>query len=87
MTIGQVAYEAYCNKTGWKSLATGADLPRWDKLHIEIQHAWEAAAEALMQVFGRCAKMLAFSMQHLRQMKMTPDTSSVLILVGGPEDG
>lgn len=48
-SLGQIAYEAYCEKTGWKSLATGADLPRWDKLKLEIQEAWEAAAGAVFQ--------------------------------------
>jgi len=41
---GQIAYEAYCDKAGWKSLATGAALPRWPALPVAIQEAWEAAA-------------------------------------------
>lgn len=47
--LGQIAYEAYCNKTGWKSLATGADLPRWEKLNVDIQEAWQAAAETVVE--------------------------------------
>lgn len=46
--LGQVAYEAYCAKTGWKSLATGADLPRWEKLNVDIQEAWQFAAESVV---------------------------------------
>ena len=44
---GQIAYEAYCNKAGWKSLATGAPLPQWSALPDAIRDAWEAAAEAV----------------------------------------
>jgi hypothetical protein len=32
MVAAQTAYEAYCEYTGWKSLATGADLPKWENL-------------------------------------------------------
>lgn len=48
-SLGQIAYEAYCTKTGWKSLATGADLPKWDKLNADIRDAWEAAASRVQQ--------------------------------------
>lgn len=43
----RLAYEAYCEHTGWKSLATGADLPRWDVLNDSIKQAWGAAAKAI----------------------------------------
>lgn len=46
-TLGQVAYEAYCAKTGWKSLVSGADLPQWAELKSEIRDAWGDAAEAV----------------------------------------
>lgn len=52
-SLGQVAYEAYCQKTGWKSLATGADLPKWDKLKLDIQEAWEASAVAVVIAISR----------------------------------
>jgi hypothetical protein len=45
---GQIAYEAYRADAGGKSLATGAPIPEWDGLKSEIQHAWEAAAKAVM---------------------------------------
>lgn len=45
--IGQIAYEAYCNKTNWKSLISGAPLPAYSQLKPEIQEAWTAAAEAV----------------------------------------
>jgi hypothetical protein len=38
--LAKEAYEAYANHTGWKSLATGASLPHWDQLSLEIQRAW-----------------------------------------------
>lgn len=47
VNFGKVAYEAYCCKTGWKSLVSGAQLPSWDELKQEIRDAWEAAAMAV----------------------------------------
>lgn len=52
-SMGCVAYEAYCNHTGWKSLVSGADLPQWGALSPEIRTAWEAAANA---VLGKAAR-------------------------------
>lgn len=48
---GRAAYEAYCGKTNWKSLATGADLPTWFQQKQEIRDAWEVAAEAAIAYF------------------------------------
>ena len=45
--MGQVAYEAYCQSTGNKSLISGAELPKWADLKPEIQRAWAAAADAV----------------------------------------
>lgn len=47
-SFGQIAYEAYCNKTSGKSLVTGATLPEWDKLNEGIQEAWNAAGRAVL---------------------------------------
>lgn len=47
-TEGEVAYEGYCFCTKGKSLATGDDLPEWQYLPAEIQAAWEAAAQAVL---------------------------------------
>lgn len=44
----QIAYEAYCNHTGWKSLATGDNLPEWNTLPQNIRDAWEAAVDAIL---------------------------------------
>lgn len=46
-SYGRVGYEAYCNHTNWKSLATGQDLPQWDNLKPEIQMAWLVAGDAV----------------------------------------
>jgi hypothetical protein len=46
-TLGQVAYEAYCKHTNWKSLISGADLPQWIAVKPEIKDAWEAAGTAI----------------------------------------
>lgn len=47
-TLGQIAYEAYCNHTDWKSLVSGAQLPEWDKLDPKIQDAWNVAATVVV---------------------------------------
>lgn len=44
-TLGQIAYEAYCAQTGWKSLVSGAQLPPWEEVKPEIQIAWQASAQ------------------------------------------
>ena len=46
----QVLYEAYCEHTGWKSLASGQDLPQWSGLREDIKEAWRASARAVEQV-------------------------------------
>lgn len=51
--LGKVAYEAYCQQTGWKSLATGQDLPKWVDLRAEIKEAWDISAHAVfVEVVG-----------------------------------
>lgn len=45
---GMLAYMAYRENAGRKSLVTGADLPRWEYLPPEIQQAWLAAAAAVL---------------------------------------
>lgn len=42
--LDREAYEAYARHTGWKSLATGADLPQWDALPEAIRVAWRVSA-------------------------------------------
>lgn len=44
VNLGKEAYETYCHYTGWKSLATGADLPQWSDLKGEIRQAWMVTA-------------------------------------------
>jgi len=51
LTYGEVAYNAYCHCTNWKSLISGADLPKWETLRDDIKHAWETAADAAIQRF------------------------------------
>ena len=46
-TNGQIAYEAYCDATGGKSLVSGAALPSWDALDAAIRNAWERAGIAV----------------------------------------
>lgn len=53
MTYGEVAYEAYCQVTGYRSLITGDNLPEFKDLHEPIKRAWASAAEAVMKEFWR----------------------------------
>jgi hypothetical protein len=46
-TLGQIAYDAYCGKSNWKSLVSGADLPQFTDAPEEVRAAWETAAEAV----------------------------------------
>ncbi len=48
---GQVSYEAYCKKTNWKSLVSGAPLPPWAGLKPEIQEAWEESGLAAVNAY------------------------------------
>ena len=45
---GKIAYEAYCQCSGGKSLVSGAKLPPWEELSPEIRRAWEWAADAVL---------------------------------------
>jgi hypothetical protein len=47
MIAEKLAYNAYCEAAGWKSLVSGAPLPQWEDLKPEIQLAWGAAACAV----------------------------------------
>lgn len=43
--LGQVAYEAYCDYVGWKSVR-GEDLPGFSRQEPRLQNAWRLAAGA-----------------------------------------
>lgn len=45
---GRIAYEAYCKRSGGKSLVSGQDLPAWHDLNWEIASAWQESASAVM---------------------------------------
>lgn len=46
--LGKIAYEAYCEASGGKSLINNADLPTWEEQRPEISEAWTAAAQAVL---------------------------------------
>lgn len=54
-SLGNLAYDAYCENSGGKSLVSGADLPPWSELSKPIQTAWEAAAAAVASRFANSA--------------------------------
>lgn len=56
---GQVAYEAYGEHTGWKSLANGKAIPQWVDMKPEIQEAWEKSAAVLVASQGKVDSQLA----------------------------
>lgn len=45
--LAKIAYEAYADSTGWRSLATGDNLPAWKSLPGPIQAAWLGVAMAV----------------------------------------
>jgi hypothetical protein len=49
-SLGQIAYEAYVADSGGVSLVSGAPLPDWASQSPQIQHAWDAAAVAVIMV-------------------------------------
>lgn len=44
---GKANYEGYRAASGGKSLVSGGPIPGWDRLPPEIQHAWDAGADAV----------------------------------------
>jgi hypothetical protein len=48
-TLGQIAYEAYCESVNNLS-PTGITLPRWEDLTNNIRKAWGVAAKAVAVV-------------------------------------
>jgi len=57
MTLGQIAYEAYANHTGWQA-HDGQPILSWAELgetRPDIQAAWEAAAKAAGEPWKRDA--------------------------------
>lgn len=49
ISLGQHAYEAYCDQTSWRSAVSGDSLPQWADQDERIKAAWEAAASAVAQ--------------------------------------
>lgn len=47
LSLGNIAYNAYCASTNWKSVYTGADLPQYDQQRPEVIQAWENSALAV----------------------------------------
>jgi hypothetical protein len=46
--FGRIAYEAYGEMSGGRSLVSGAELPGWPDLPESIQVAWTSAARAVL---------------------------------------
>lgn len=47
--LARVAYESYCNATGYKSLITGDDLPQWNCLPTAVKLAWIEVVAAVRE--------------------------------------
>jgi hypothetical protein len=45
-TLGEIAYNAYCTKREWKSFS-GEPLPPFNGQSLDLQEAWNIAAEAV----------------------------------------
>jgi hypothetical protein len=48
LSLGNIAYNAYCESTEWKSVYTGAALPQYDQQRPEVIQAWENSALAVI---------------------------------------
>jgi hypothetical protein len=48
--LGKVAYEGYFKACNGRSLATGAQRPAFDQQRLDIQAAWQLAAESVKRV-------------------------------------
>lgn len=48
-TYGQIAYDAYFEHSGGRSLVSGAPLPTWAAQNPKIADAWEASAQAVIK--------------------------------------
>jgi hypothetical protein len=48
ITLGEIAYTAYCEYVGWKSV-NGSDLPKWKDQKESLKLAWNAAANAVVE--------------------------------------
>lgn len=46
--LGQVGYEAYGERAGWKTF-DGQDMPHWANARDDIKDRWRAAAEAVAE--------------------------------------
>lgn len=46
MSLGKIAYEAYGNSVGWKTV-NGTTMPSWDSQFDRLKTAWEDAAQAV----------------------------------------
>lgn len=47
MNYGKIAYMAYRDSSGGKSLVSGQPIPAWEELPLRIQESWKAAADAV----------------------------------------
>jgi len=48
--LGRVAYEAYLQMTGGRSLILGDKLPNWEDQRPDIREAWRAVADAVVMM-------------------------------------
>ena len=54
--FGQIAYEAYAERANGLSLISGQELPAWNDVALDIQVAWEAAAQAVLNATEEAAR-------------------------------
>jgi hypothetical protein len=52
VTLGQVAYEAYLEVSGGRSLVSGTRLPTWSDQDELIREAWEHVADTVIVRYG-----------------------------------
>lgn len=67
MSIGEIAYNAYCSKRGWKSVR-GETLPQFEAQAEDLQAAWQAAAMAVVDCQAHQDYAL---LTHMEQQELT----------------
>lgn len=46
-TLGELAYNTYCEQTNWKSKFSGQDLPSFSNNLKEVREWWQLSAESI----------------------------------------
>lgn len=66
--LAKTAYDAYCARSGGKSLISAAPLPAFEDVKLDIQDAWAAASYAV------AVRVEAQSRNYIANEEQMPDS-------------